>query len=70
MFRQRLEHLLAEVIGDEPIGSAELGHERIRIMVVSKRHSSQLQPGGPSLCSIDEDGHAVGSEGAPGDAFE
>lgn len=70
MLRQGLEHLLAEVIGNEPIGSAELGHECIRIMVVSKRHPSQLQPGGPSFCSIDEDGHAVGSEGPPGDALE
>ena len=57
-----LQHLFAEVIGNEPIGATELGHEVIGVFVKPEGHAGQLQPGRPSLCPVDEGGDAVGAK--------
>ena len=68
--RLRLEHLFAEVVGDEPVGATELGHEVDRILLKPERHARQLQTCSPSLGPVDEGGHAVGAQGLAGNAFE
>ncbi len=66
----RLQHLFAEIVGDQPVVPAELDDELVCIVVEPERHSRQLQTGGPSFRTGDQSGHAVGSEGPTGDVLE
>ena len=68
--RLGLEHLLAEIVGDESVVSAELGDELVRILVEPERHPCQLKPGGPPFGSCDQRGHPVDAECPTGDVLE
>ena len=70
IFRLGLEHLIAEVVGDESVVPAELGDELVRIVVEPEGHRGQLQSGGPAFGPGDQCGHPVNSERATGDALE
>ena len=68
--RLGLEDLLAEVVGDQSVVSAELGDELVGVLVEPEGHPGQLQPGGPSFGPCHQGGHAVGPQGPPGDLLE
>ena len=68
--RLGLEDLLAEVVGDQSVVSAELGDELVGVVVEPERHPGELQPGGPSFGACHQGGHAVGLQGPPGDVLE
>ena len=69
-FRLGFQDLFAEVVGDQPVVPAELGDKRLRLGMEPERDTGQLQPGGPALGAVDQNGHALPGQGAAGDALD
>ena len=68
--RLGVQDLLTEIVGDQPVVSAELGDELVGVFVEPEGHPGQLQPGGPTFGASHQGGDAVGLECPSRDALE
>ncbi|MEZ5298441.1 MAG: hypothetical protein R2697_19860 [Ilumatobacteraceae bacterium] len=57
-----IEHLVDEVVEDEPIVAGETAHERGGVVTIAERERRELQGGDPSLGTFAQDGGVGGGE--------